>query len=349
MQNLLSILSLLSSLSCTRSGIGNLILRTLQTHPTPHLTHFYSSSGGNAGLAAVTAAVSLGRPATVIVPLTTPAFMIAKILTAGATQVLQRGVSWQEADTYLRDELLTKDPVNGVYVPPFDHPEIWAGNSTMIDEIEDQLPGGGRPDAIIGSVGGGGLFCGIMHGLVKKNWTDTVSVLAMETQGAESLAKSLEKGSLITLPTITSIAKSLGATRVASQAFCLAQDYPRVKSVVLTDAEAAMGCWRLADDERLLVEPACGVSVATCYDGRLNSSLVPGLNKDSKVVVVICGGSNVSLEMLVEWKARYGDVQVEMERASIEEVVLPPTPSRLCVLPEVVESEKMWTDTVVCV
>lgn len=331
------------------SGIGNLILRTLQTHPTPHLTHFYSSSGGNAGLAAVTAAVSLGRPATVIVPLTTPAFMIAKILTAGATQVLQRGVSWQEADTYLRDELLTKDPVNGVYVPPFDHPEIWAGNSTMIDEIEDQLPGGGRPDAVIGSVGGGGLFCGIMHGLVKKNWADTVSVLAMETQGAESLAKSLEKGSLITLPTITSIAKSLGATRVASEAFCLARDFPRVKSIVLTDAEAAMGCWRLADDERLLVEPACGVSVATCYDGRLNSSLVPGLNKDSKVVVVICGGSNVSLEMLVEWKARYGDVQVEMERASIEEVVLPPTPSRLCVLPEVEESEKMWSDTVVCV
>lgn len=267
--------------------------------------------------------------------------MIAKILTAGATQVLQRGVSWQEADTYLREELLAKDPVNDVYVPPFDHPEIWAGNATMIDEIEDQLPGGGRPDAIICSVGGGGLFCGIMQGLVKKNWTDTVSVLAMETQGAESLAKSLEKGSLISLPSITSIAKSLGATRVASQTFCLARDFTRVKSVVLTDAEAAMGCWRLADDERLVVEPACGVSVATCYDGRLNSSLVPGLNKDSKVVVVICGGSNVSLEMLVEWRARYGDVQVEKERASIEEVVVPPTPSRLCVLPKVVEPEKM--------
>lgn len=275
--------------------------------------------------------------------------MIAKILTAGATQVLQRGVSWQEADKYLREELLAGDPVNGVYVPPFDHPEIWAGNATIIDEIEDQLPDGGRPDAIIASVGGGGLFCGIMRGLAKKNWTDTVSVLAMETQGAESLSKSLEKGSLITLPSITSIAKSLGATRVASQAFSLARAFPRVKSVVLTDAEAAMGCWRLADDERLLVEPACGVSVATCYDGRLNSALVPGLNKDSKVVVVICGGSTVSLEMLVEWRARYGDVQVERERASIKEVVVQQTPSRLCVLPEVVESEKMWADAVVCI
>lgn len=239
--------------------------------------------------------------------------------------------------------------MNGVYVPPFDHPEVWAGNATIVDEIEDQLPSSGRPDAIICSVGGGGLFCGIMHGLVKKNWTDTVSVLAMETQGAESLSKSLEKGSLITLPSINSIAKSLGATRVASQAFSLARNFPRVKSVVLTDAEAAMGCWRLADDERLLVEPACGVSVATCYDGRLNSTLVPGLNEDSKVVVVICGGSIISLEMLVEWRARYGDVQVERERASLEEVVVPPTPSRLCVTPEVVESEKMWADAVVCV
>ncbi|KAL9123448.1 MAG: hypothetical protein Q9175_008364, partial [Cornicularia normoerica] len=56
-------------------GIGNLIRHALLTHPTPHLTHFYSSSGGNAGLACVTAAHSLGRPATVVVPMTTKPLM----------------------------------------------------------------------------------------------------------------------------------------------------------------------------------------------------------------------------------------------------------------------------------
>jgi threonine dehydratase len=46
---------------------------------------------------------------------------------------------------------------------------------------------------------------------------------------------------------------------------------------------------KLADDEKLIVEPACGVSVAACYHGILED-LVPGFNKDSKVVIIVCGG-----------------------------------------------------------
>ena len=283
------------------SGVGNLIFRTLQIHPNPHLIHFYSSSGGNAGLAAVTAAVTLGRPATVVVPLSTKPLMITKIRTAGATAVIQRGATWVEADTYLREEILAKDPY-GVYVPPFDHQDVWAGAETIVDEIELQIQGG-IPDAVVCSVGGGGLFCGVMMGLEKK-WGDDVDVLALETKGAESLAKSLEKRKLVTLPGITSIATSLGAVRVATKAFELGQKR-NVRSVVLDDAEAAMGCWRLADDERLLVEPACGVSVAVCYDGRLKA-LLPRLTTASKVVIVVCGGSDVTLERLVEYRARYG-------------------------------------------
>ncbi len=211
-----------------------------------------------------------------------------------------------EADTYLREEVLAKDPINGVYVPPFDHPEIWAGAATIMDEVESQLEGG-RPDAMVCSVGGGGLFCGLMLGLIKRGWQDTVDVLALETKGAESLSKSLAKGQLVTLPAITSIATSLGAARVGEKTFELAQK-PNVWSIVLDDAEAAMGCWRLADDERIIVEPACGVSVAVCYDGRLKSFL-PGLARETKIVVVVCGGSNVSLETLVEYRAMYGYVE----------------------------------------
>lgn len=285
-------------------GIGNLILRTLQTHPTPHLTHFYSSSGGNAGLAAVAAAVTLGRPATVVVPLSTKPLMISKIRTAGATAVIQWGATWVEADTYLREEILARDP-NSLYVPPFDHPDVWAGAETIVDELERQIEGG-KPDAVVCSVGGGGLFSGVVMGL-EKRWGNDVDVLAMETKGAESLAKSLEKGELVTLPGITSIATSLGAVRVATKAFELGQR-SNVRSVVLDDAEAAMGCWRLADDERLLVEPACGVSVAVCYDGRLKA-LLPRLTTASKVVIIVCGGSDITLERLVEYRARYGYVE----------------------------------------
>ena len=225
--------------------------------------------------------------------------MIAKIRTAGAAEVIQHGESWREADSFLRD-IVTDGKRNAVYVPPFDHKDVWSGNATIIDELVE------KPDAIICSVGGGGLFSGIQLGLERRQWKD-VKVLAMETIGAESLNKSLRTGQLETLKEVTSIATSLGAKRVASKAFELGQR-PNVTSALLSDAEAAMGCWRLADDERMIVEPACGINAAVCYDGRLKK-LLPFLTQDSKVVVILCGGSNITLETLMDYRRTYGSVE----------------------------------------
>lgn len=313
-------------LTVSRRGIGNLVLSALSESQSRHSkpVHFYSSSGGNAGLACVTAATSLGYPATVVVPNSTKPSMIAKLKIAGATDVVQIGASWKEADAHLREVVLPhlkeEGEEEGVYVPPFDHPKIWEGNATLVDEIHSQLPDDGRPDAIICSVGGGGLFIGVMQGLEKFGWND-VPVLAMETAGADSLSNSLKHGENTTLPGITSIATSLGAVRVADKAFEDAQK-PNVKSVVLSDAEAAMGTWRLADDERLLVEPACGVSVAPCYDGRLKK-LLPHLTPDSRVVVIVCGGSNATLEMVSAYRQVYG-----YEVESTKDTDVPSTHSR---------------------
>ncbi|KAL9612827.1 MAG: hypothetical protein Q9167_002610 [Letrouitia subvulpina] len=295
-------------------GIGNLLLQSLLKHPEPSKVHFYCSSGGNAGLACVTAAASLGHPATVIVPQSTKPLMIAKIKTAGASDVIQVGANWKEADTFLREQVLSKDP-NGVYVPPFDHPDVWEGNSTMIPEIGRQMAAKGEHgvDAVVCSVGGGGLFCGIMLGLEREQWGENVQVLALETDGAQSLHESIKLGTLATLPQITSIATSLGASRVAPKALELALKH-NIKSAVLSDAEAAMGCWRLADDERLVVEAACGINVAVCYGGRLGK-LLTGLTPESKVVIVVCGGSNITLETLMHYREEYGYI----EASEIEE------------------------------
>lgn len=236
--------------------------------------------------------------------------MIAKIRVAGATEVIQIGVNWAEADRYLREEILAKDS-NGVYVPPFDDSRIWEGNSTMVEEMAQQL-GGERPDAVVCSVGGGGLLRGVGWGLDSlatksdPHWKD-VTVIAVETHGADSLSQSLIQKEHITLPAITSIATSLGAPRVAEEVYLDAQRR-NVRSVVLSDAEAAMGCWRFADDERMIVEAACGASVALCYDGRLKN-LIPELTKESKVVIVVCGGVNVTLDVLAGYRETYGSVE----------------------------------------
>ncbi|BDD60710.1 hypothetical protein MPDQ_006578 [Monascus purpureus] len=314
-------------------GIGNLILSSL-TDPanTNKEIHFYSSSGGNAGLAAVVAARDIGRPCTVVVPLSTPAMMVAKLRTAGAEEVIQHGASWFEADTYLREKFINNqdddDDRRNIYIPPFDHPEIWKGASTMVPEIATQLPPRDDPegsslfpaDAIVCSVGGGGLFNGIVEGLGEylqlqssreeelEEKRKPVHVLAVETQGTASLALSLQKGSLQSLPAITSLATSLGALQVAPQTLKHAQSPPAgvvVTSVAGSDAEAARGVVRLADEMRLLVELACGISVDVA--GQRLKEVAKDLTPDSRVVVIVCGGSNITAEKVAEYRQRLKD------------------------------------------
>jgi L-serine/L-threonine ammonia-lyase len=71
--------------------------------------------------------------------------------------------------------------------------------------------------------------------------------------------------------------------------------------VLVTDDEAVQACWRFADEERLIVEPACGATLAVVYEDKL-AQLLPGLNKESKVVLIVCGGSNITIDMLAEHK-----------------------------------------------
>ncbi|KAI9797035.1 MAG: catabolic L-serine/threonine dehydratase [Piccolia ochrophora] len=301
-------------------GIGNLILHHLHTRPpTAPSPHFYSSSGGNAGLACVHAARSLGYPATIIVPQLTTPFMIAKLRAAGAHAVEQHGATWAEADRYLRDDVLGPDNAGGrgVYIPPFDHDAIWEGNGSLVHEVVEQLAemdGGAAPllpDAMVCSVGGGGLFCGLMRGLdsiapsaaTGGRLPQDVHVIAVETAGADSLAQSLAADAPITLAGITSIATSLGATRVCDRAFADGRR-DTVRSVVMADAEAARACVRFVEDERCAVEVGCGAAVAMAYRRGWLGEVVGG--REGRAVLVVCGGANVSVAKLAEWEREFG-------------------------------------------
>jgi L-serine/L-threonine ammonia-lyase len=92
-------------------------------------TSIVSSSGGNAGLAAAYAARKLGLRAQVVIPRPTPAGMVALIEAEGA-DVIIHGESWVDADQRARAIV---DSEGATYVSPFDHPDIWAGHSTLVD------------------------------------------------------------------------------------------------------------------------------------------------------------------------------------------------------------------------
>ncbi len=266
-------------------GIGAMCQRAAEQGAT----HFVCPSGGNAGFAATVAGVALGVRTTILVPETTHESVRQKIRALGAELIVHGGV-WDETN---QQALRLAEAPGAVYVPPFDHADIWDGNATLIDEAAAQ----GEFDAVICSVGGGGLLCGVLEGL-HRNGLAQVPVLAVETRGAASLHAAMQAGELVTLPAIMSIATTLGAKRVAQQAF----DWTRrhdVRSIVVSDAQAVAACLRFADDMRTLVEPACGAALAVAYEN------LPELQEFTRPLIVVCGGIGVDLAKLEAWKTQF--------------------------------------------
>jgi L-serine/L-threonine ammonia-lyase len=246
---------------------------------------FISSSGGNAGIAVAYAGRHLSIPVVVIVPETTTDRAKDLIRQEGA-EVKVHGASWHEANALAMSMVADAD----AFLHPFDDPLVWQGHSSLVDEV---VRSGVRPGAVILSVGGGGLLSGILQGMHRHGWKD-VPVVAVETDGADSLARSVLAGRPVELTAITSIATSLGATRVCDQAFSWSQKHP-LHNVVISDRAAVTACLKFIDDQRIVVEPACGASLATVYDR------APALEEYDSVLVVICGGVTSTVARLQEW------------------------------------------------
>lgn len=251
---------------------------------------FVSSSGGNAGLAVAYAGRKLGVPVLVVVPETTSERAKHLIGMEGA-EVVVHGKSWDEANRFALASCTSAD----AFLHPFDDPLLWEGHATMIDEV---ARAGLTPDAVVLSVGGGGLLCGAVQGLRRNGWED-VPLIAVETEGADSYARSLAAGECVELQAITSIATSLGARRVCAESLLLAQKRP-ITSVVVSDRQAVAGCIELLNEHRVVVEPACGASVAA-----LDSGVEP-LRAARNILLIVCGGIGTNVDQLKRWSADAG-------------------------------------------
>lgn len=76
------------------------------------------------------------------------------------------------------------------------------GHATMMSEVAASLGPGVKPGAVLLSVGGGGLLCGVVQGLEDVGWVD-VPIIAMETVGADCFNAAVKAGRLVTLDDIT--------------------------------------------------------------------------------------------------------------------------------------------------
>lgn len=287
-----------------------------------------------------------------MVPASTPDHMVDRLYAAGAEEVVKFGETIAAAGAYMKDvvmkgahrEHLQERDEGGdiakIALHPFDDKSIWEGNSTIIDELEKQLPlviedgQEQKPnddnyndlplpvDVIICSVGGGGLMNGLIMGLERlkqkkqqqkqqacTHKAKKIHILAAETEGTHSLSLSLSRRTLITLPRITSKAISLGVVRVSERTFQWALNPPdgiEVHSVVLSDAEAARGVLSLVDSERVLVELACGVcvDVAVGSASRSSSLLLPGADSKTDTGGEVSGMTTTSTGNTIKKRKR---------------------------------------------
>jgi L-serine/L-threonine ammonia-lyase len=243
---------------------------------------FISSSGGNAGLAVAYCGRELGVPVLVVVPQSASPRARDLIRQEGAELVVH-GSAWAEANELARSLTGPQD----AFIHPFDEPLLWPGHATMVDEMAAT---GIKPDAVVLSVGGGGLLCGVLEGMWRNGWSD-VPVLAVETEGADCYARSVAEGKPVELATISSIATTLGARRACDKALEWATRHD-IRTLVVSDAEAVAASLQFLDEHRIVVEPACGAALAALDHGH------PMLDAATRIAVIVCGGTTATVDQL---------------------------------------------------
>ncbi|KZS90112.1 tryptophan synthase beta subunit-like PLP-dependent enzyme [Sistotremastrum niveocremeum HHB9708] len=282
--------------------------------------HLVIASGGNAGLAAAYAAQKLGLQCTVYIFEGLP-LDVQTALEDGGANVQVVGKNYVEAFAAAVAHV-ARDP-DAVMVPAYDHPTVWSGHGSMIEEIAAELPN--PPKAILCSVGGGGLLGGVLVGCDKVGW-ENVPVVALETHGSACFYHSLllsrpsdppyvppdfvtpvKVSDRITLAKIVpnSRVSSLGASSPAKEVVEMALDHPgTVKCVTVPDELSMLAAMRIAAEHKFLVETACSTTIVPAYhEGTLERILGAPLTPDDSLVFIVCGGTKISVEELEEYKS----------------------------------------------
>lgn len=271
----------LESLNLTSSfkirGALNAALRLIENSngARPQLV---TASAGNHGRSLALAAERLGVACVVFTPASAPEAKKNAIRRHGAVlhgECEDYDVAEQQAKEYAEAE-------GGVYISPYNHPDVIAGAGTIGLEIVETMP---EFDVIVIPLGGGGLASGV--GLAIKAAAPRVTIVGVEVEASAPFTLSLEAGRITQITPRRSLADGLtGNLEAGTMTFPLVQqvvDYV----VTVSEEDLARAMKGLATEERLIVEGAGVAATAAIMAGKVSS---PG----QRVVTMVTGG-NVDL------------------------------------------------------
>ncbi|MFF7179541.1 threonine ammonia-lyase [Streptomyces sp. NPDC008121] len=245
-----------------------------------------AASAGNHAQGVALASSLLGVRSTVFMPLGAPLPKVAATREYGA-EVRLHG---QVVDETLAAAEEYAARTGAVFIHPFDHPDIIAGQGTVGLEILEQCP---EVRTIVVGMGGGGLAAGI--GLAVKSVRPDVRVVGVQAEGAAAYPPSLAAGHPVMVDAPATMADGIKVGRPGDVPFALVREYVDEVRTVSEDAlsTALLLCLERA---KLVVEPA-------------GASPVAALLSDPKAfggpVVAVLSGGNVD-PLLMQRVLRHG-------------------------------------------
>jgi threonine dehydratase len=241
-------------------------------------------SSGNHGQAVAFAAQRFGVRAVIVMPETTPAIKVQGVQRWGG-EVVYAGRTSEDRRTAAL-EIAARDGLN--VIPPFDHPDVVAGQATVALEIVAALP---DVATIVVPVGGGGLIAGIVRGLAVAG--SRARVVGVEPVGAPKLSQSLAAGRPVMLERTASVADGLITLTVGQLPFSLLQEHAdRLAGVVTVEDDSIRAAVHFLHREcGLTVEPSGAATTAALRSGALAPYWHPP-------VVLIVSGGNVDPALL---------------------------------------------------
>ena len=265
-----------------RGAFTNLLMRAVPA------AGVVAASGGNHGAAVAFAAMKLGIPARIFVPVVSSQAKMDRIRGYGAELVVT-GERYADALAASQEWAAQSGALS---IHAYDQPETLLGQGTVALELEQQYP---QLDTLLVAVGGGGLIGGIAAWYEGKT-----RVVGVEPAAAPTLYRALEARRPVDAEAGGIAADSLAPRRVGELMFPIAQKY--VDRVVLVADElilrAQAALWNLL---RIVAEPGGAAALAALLSGQYQAR--PG----ERLGVLVCGGNTTA----VDFAAKSSGVKVE--------------------------------------
>lgn len=280
--------------------------RLRQLSPAQRARGVIAASAGNHAQGVAMAAAHLQIPATIYMPETTPSIKVDAVRARGAKVELLG----DDFDTARRAAEHACQQTSATYVPPYDDPDVIAGQGTVAMEILRQHPG--PIDAIFVPVGGGGLIAGIAAYM--QFLSPQTRIIAVEPDDAASLAAALKVGAPTELPRVGIFADGVAVRQVGTEPFRVLQGKVSEALQVTTD-EICAAIKDIFQDNRSMPEPAGALAVAGLKRYAERSG------KRGETLVAIESGANLSFDRLrhVAERAVLGEQREVLLAVSIPE------------------------------